>query len=390
MKQFFALPKLLRLSLVSSLLISMTPIAALYPVLFEKDAGLGVDQISLLFTIWAVAYVIFEIPSGALADFYSRKNTIAFGYLARGVGFLLWFWYPSFWGIAAGFTLWALSIACWSGAETAMFHDELSSVGKERLFTKFSGVSESVFMIGSVIGYLMGAILSHLGFRTLSLISAFPSICAGLILLLAHEATREKHTHYIHVMKSSFLSIINSRVLLYLASVLFVTHQTIGVVEEYIPRIFYTNGVSIAGVGLLVAITNVCSAVVLTQLEKVDRVGLTKKILLALGLTIMIAAGLRFRGLATIGLVIVFTIGLVVMRVVMVQELTKHSATKEKATISSVPGFFGGIVGGGLYAMIGFFAARGSEMHVLSWFALGCAVAYVLLLLIKTGQRIQL
>ncbi len=53
---------------------------AYYPVLavFFTDLGLGLEQYVLLNAVWAAAILVFEVPSGALADTLGRKRLLVF------------------------------------------------------------------------------------------------------------------------------------------------------------------------------------------------------------------------------------------------------------------------------------------------------------------------
>lgn len=50
------------------------PIMALYTIMFERVGGLSFERIGLLFSIWSLAYLLAELPSGVLADYWSRRK----------------------------------------------------------------------------------------------------------------------------------------------------------------------------------------------------------------------------------------------------------------------------------------------------------------------------
>jgi len=87
--------------------------------LLFADAGLSTSQISVLFAIWSVVAFAFEVPSGALADAWSRRGLYAVGELLTAAGYALWLIWPSFPGFALGFVLWGLGGALGSGTPTA-------------------------------------------------------------------------------------------------------------------------------------------------------------------------------------------------------------------------------------------------------------------------------
>ena len=63
---------------------------AIYNVLFHIR-GLSVFQISLLLALWAFMAMVLEIPSGALADYWSRKKLLVIAPLIKSICFVVWF-----------------------------------------------------------------------------------------------------------------------------------------------------------------------------------------------------------------------------------------------------------------------------------------------------------
>lgn len=70
------------------------------------DSGLSGAQISLLFIIWSATGFLAEVPSGALADRFSRRGAMAVAGVCQAIGFALWILLPGFAGFAIGFMLW--------------------------------------------------------------------------------------------------------------------------------------------------------------------------------------------------------------------------------------------------------------------------------------------
>src|SRR5438552_15207973 len=88
-------PSIVKILLVQQLLEGFVPIMALYAVMFGRVGHLNFGQIGLLFSIWALSYLVAELPSGILADFWSRRNVILIGGLMRGIVLLFYMLYTS-------------------------------------------------------------------------------------------------------------------------------------------------------------------------------------------------------------------------------------------------------------------------------------------------------
>jgi MFS family permease len=108
-----------------ALLADVVPLYPLYALLFA-DAGLSGAQISLLFTIWSVVGMVAEVPSGVLADRFSRRSSLVVGAVLQATAYAAWTARPDFAGFAAGFALWGVGGSFVSGASEALLYEGLA------------------------------------------------------------------------------------------------------------------------------------------------------------------------------------------------------------------------------------------------------------------------
>src|SRR4051794_41785584 len=87
----------------------------MYALLF-LDTGLSQEQVSALFALWSVTGLLAEVPTGALADRWSRRGALVLASLLEAAGFLLWTAVPSVPSFAAGFVLWGIGGGFASGS----------------------------------------------------------------------------------------------------------------------------------------------------------------------------------------------------------------------------------------------------------------------------------
>ncbi len=95
------------------------------------DTGLSPAAISSLFVVWSVTTFALELPSGLWADLFSRRLLLVAS-PARGTGFGLWAFFPSYPAFAAGFVLWGAGSALRSGTMQALVYEELERAGAAR------------------------------------------------------------------------------------------------------------------------------------------------------------------------------------------------------------------------------------------------------------------
>ena len=103
------------------------------------DTGLSDAEISVLFALWSAVGIVAEVPSGALADRFGRRPSLAVGALVQAVGYASWVVFPGFLGFAVGFVAWGLGSALASGAQEALLHDGLASVGAAEHYARVQG-----------------------------------------------------------------------------------------------------------------------------------------------------------------------------------------------------------------------------------------------------------
>jgi MFS family permease len=67
---------------------------------YLESLELGMFDIYLLQSIFAVGVVIFEVPSGYISDLLGRKNTLVVGGFLYGLAYVIFVLSDSFWGFA--------------------------------------------------------------------------------------------------------------------------------------------------------------------------------------------------------------------------------------------------------------------------------------------------
>jgi MFS family permease len=125
------------------------PLYPLYALLFD-DTGLSDGEISGLFALWSAVGIATEVPSGALADRFGRRNALVVGALLQAVGYVAWTALPGLPGFAVGFVLWGLGGALASGAQEALLHDGLAAVGAAEQYARVQGWVRAAGLLAQV------------------------------------------------------------------------------------------------------------------------------------------------------------------------------------------------------------------------------------------------
>jgi len=137
-------------------------------------------QLVLTGTALEATVFIFEIPTGIVADLYSRRLSIITGVFLIGAGFLMQALIPEFWAVLLAQLLWGAGWTFTSGALAAWLSDESGEENANRSFLKGSQYEQA----GAVLGALGAMALGSLQVNFPMLTSGAGFLALGLLLSL--------------------------------------------------------------------------------------------------------------------------------------------------------------------------------------------------------------
>jgi len=172
-------PVYLFLSFASALLFSMAfTVGSLYEVTI---AALTPLQLVLVGTTLEASAFIFEIPTGIVADVYSRRLSVIIGHALIGLGFLVWGMFPAFLPILLAQVVWGLGYTFTSGATQAWITDE---IGEQRANKAFLA-GNRVGLIGALAGMLLAILIGSFTSAALPiLVSGGGRILLAIVLVM--------------------------------------------------------------------------------------------------------------------------------------------------------------------------------------------------------------
>jgi len=157
-------------SLITGLIFSIVFAASqLYRV---QTVGLNALQLVLVGTTLEVTAFIFEIPTGIVADVYSRRMSVIIGTFLFGIGFLAEASLPVFGVILLGQVIWGVAWTFISGAHSAWIADE---VGVDHVGPVYLRSSQ-FHRIGNLVGIPLFVWLGNISYRV-------PIIVGGCVFL---------------------------------------------------------------------------------------------------------------------------------------------------------------------------------------------------------------
>lgn len=137
-------------------------------------------QLILVGTTLEVACFIFEIPTGIVADVYSRKLSIVIGVVLTGVGFILEGSISSFVFVLVAQIVWGLGSTFISGSLEAWIAEEEKNKDLDEIYIKGAQAGQ----IGAFIGIVLSTVIANFSVRLPIIVSGVLFIILALFLWL--------------------------------------------------------------------------------------------------------------------------------------------------------------------------------------------------------------
>jgi DHA3 family tetracycline resistance protein-like MFS transporter len=125
-------------------------------VYFVEQVGLNPLQMVLVGTSLEAAAFVFEIPTGVVADTYSRRLSVIIGTFLTGLAYLLEGSLPVFPAVIAAQVVWGLGYTFISGARSAWITDEVGVENVGAIYIRTSQIRQAASLLGIPAGVFLG------------------------------------------------------------------------------------------------------------------------------------------------------------------------------------------------------------------------------------------
>ena len=323
--------------------------------------GLTFFEMMLLQSYFMFMIFILEIPSGAIADYLSRKTAMALSALFVVSAAFTYSIFPNIFLFFLAETFWAFSIALMSGTDEAFIFSTLKITGEEDKLPKILGRYQLMYIIANVISAPLGSIIAE--FISLQ----FTMTCLGLIYIGAFltsltfmEPTfkrEEKTKRYLTILKDGFNELKKNKILRILCfDRLFINICIFLLFWTYQPYLTAVN-IPIVMFGFILAGMNVFNAIFNVLIPKFLKKVNKKKDLL---ISVNIINGIAYiiLGFAVIPILGIFMLFLIVgfgytRGLIYINGINKQIESENRATVLSTINMFESILRAILYPFIG-------------------------------------
>jgi DHA3 family tetracycline resistance protein-like MFS transporter len=163
-------------------------LAAALNLVWQASIGLTPLQLVLIGTVLETAAFLGEIPTGVVADVYSRRLSVIVGVLLYGLGWMVEGAIPAFWAFLLSQVLWGTGATFISGAHSAWIADEVGEANVGPVYVRGAQAGQ----LGSLLAIPCAAVLGSIQLNLPILVGAvgFFAIAAFLIVAMPERNFR--------------------------------------------------------------------------------------------------------------------------------------------------------------------------------------------------------
>lgn len=327
-------------------------------VVFFQDNGLKMTDIMLLKSIYSIAVVCMEIPSGYCADVWGRKKTLIVGTFLGFLGYVIYSFSFGFFAFLGAEIVLGIGHSLISGADSAIMYDSLLEQKKEKEYLKHEGRMYSAGnfaeAIAGIAGGLLAAVSLRLPFICQSFI-AFIGFPAALLLIEPTCASLGKHKGIKDILKVVKFALIDDKELrwnILYSSVIGCSTLTMA---WFLQPFFKEAGIKVAwfgiiwtGLNLSVGLTSAFSYKIENKLGQIKT-----SLLIAFGIsTGYIVGGLNI-SIAGLAIIVFFYLVRGIASPVLKEYINRITASEVRATVLSIRNFVIRLIFAGVAPLLG-------------------------------------
>jgi MFS family permease len=332
----------------------------IYSVLFQSR-GMSVLQITVLLMWWSTSAGLLEVPSGALADHWSRRNLLVLAPLIKMACFVTWYVADgSFLLFALGFTFWGVGSSLYSGTLEALLYDGLAALGRQDDYELVRGRQRVAKHLGCGTACVVGGIIAHYSMDWALLLSLAPLASACALALTLREPPRFSlvgDAHYLSHFRNAWRELRHNRTFRYTLIYQMIAVGVLGEMDEFDPLYYTLVGVPLYALGWLQAVRAVAESVGNLSAHRLKHVApLETAAPLVIGVLLVLVG--VFPCKAMIALIILSYLLLSPVEVLIEGKMQDSIRTASRATVLSGASLFGMVAGLPMQILFGLAARR--------------------------------
>ncbi len=355
-------------------------------VLFWQENGLSLTEVMVLQSLFAIATVILEIPSGYFADIRGRKQTLVISGSGVFAGISVYSMGHGFYDFLVAEMIFAVGVSLLSGTMSAMVYDTLKNLEREDAYRKVWGNGRFWGMLSLAAANIMGGLIAEVELRyTLYASIPFFGLLVPLTLSMneprRHRLIVEKGytRELLKVIRVALIGNAKLRWLIIYSGIVFAFNQSaLWLYQPY----FKLTGLNVAYFGFVFACFQVVAALSARYAHEVDRVigrrHALSMLIFLLSASYFLMSSFMFRFSFLFCFLQQFVRGF--KSVVITDYVNQLSASDTRATILSMETFVGRLCYAAIIPFVGWIADVYTLTQALSVLAVSAAICGTIIL----------
>lgn len=155
--------------------------------------GFSLVEIGIAESVFHVASLLFELPSGVISDVFGRKKSMILSQCMFILSAFLMIFSEGLPGVSVSLVASAFGYNFASGAREALAYDSLRVAGQEDGYLSYSSMEFTIYRIGSACATLCAGLALFLGYRRANLMDmALSGVCLLICFRLKEVVTEQR------------------------------------------------------------------------------------------------------------------------------------------------------------------------------------------------------
>lgn len=247
-------------------------------MIYLAGKGMSLTQLGLLETIFHITSFLMEVPTGAVADLYSRKFSRCLGRVFSLMGIIMLLFSNNFIMFGISFIFSALSYNLESGAGDALIYDSLKELGKEQEYMKVSGKKEVFYQIAGTVSFLAGGYFAVKSYKMAFILTIIIGVISMMQSFTFVEPSIGKQKNYrsegnilLKQLNESIKTIRNNPRIGVLIIFVEIIMAFCTCMFYYLQNYLKSAGYNEMKIGLIYAVASLMAALTATQVHKIDQ-----------------------------------------------------------------------------------------------------------------------
>jgi MFS family permease len=364
--------------------------------LFYIASQVSIAQFSLIMSIFAIATLIFEIPSGVITDLIGKKRALIISRSLYIIEIFLIAFFNGFWIFLIAKIISGIGVSLSSGTDSALIYDTLKKMKREKDYKRIAGIKSTIVSISMAVIFIIGGFLFSVN-NKLPAIASLPLITLGLILTFFIEEPyinqrKANLDNCFKQLKESLTFFKKSNYLKYLAFFSLPIATLISILFSMSSAYFQAVYIPIFIIGILSFLSSMTIAFSSRISHSMEKRFGEKKSLFLMWFLILISVGGMALMLKQVGAIFFFLIPFVdgFFGVVIDTYANKYIRTSHRTTILSIKNMFNNIGVFILFPIVGYITKLISLQFALIFLGAFFLVYSIFLLIYLKVLKLQL